>query len=273
MTLSMDCAIIEYFLGRRARPMRVYYLDESEGRTHFVRSAIGINAEDWNEAFALVQAWRKELMRLYHIPLFKELHASDLLALRGKLVREGHEKKRLGKMEDAAKIFASGLERLEILATSLSGGLDIINVSLEKQQGKVRETDTLDRILNRVQRSVSPRHAFLIFDEGKEKKIKYYYRKARVYNPIKSKFGQWETGEEWKNIPIRNIICGPTFRNSAGDYFIQMADFVAHALLKQDEQPPIDRIASYKLDKAFGILDVALNKQASEEDPQGVVRR
>lgn len=267
----MSCPLLQ----REIKPVRLYYLDESENPKHFVRSAIGINAEDWNQVFALIRDWRKDVMRRYHIPLFKELHASDLLALRGNLVREGSKYRRIKRMEDAVDIFITGLQRLENIATSLSGGLEIINVSLPKVPGRIREIDTLDRILNRIQTSVKTdgRRAFLIFDEGKEKKINYYFRRMRVYNPIPSMFGHWETGEQWKNIPISHIIGGPAFRNSAGDYFIQLVDFVAYALLKQDEQPPISRIAAYNIHEAFKILDAALNKEASKDDAQGVVRK
>ena len=55
--------------------MRLYYLDESEEPTHYVRSATGINDEVWSKAFLPIQQWRKELMGKYHIPLFKEFLA------------------------------------------------------------------------------------------------------------------------------------------------------------------------------------------------------
>lgn len=249
--------------------MRLYYLDESEGSTHYVRSAIGINDEVWNEAFLLIQEWRKELMNKYRIPLFKELHASDLLAGRGLLVRDGHEYKRVSQ-KTGAEIFVSGLQRLE----HSSQLLEIINVSLKKPRKGI-DIESLDRILNRINTSVlhQGQYAFLIFDEGKEKVINKIYRKARIFNPITSKYGQWETGEQWKNIPIKNIVGGPAFRSSKSDYFLQMADFVAHALLKKDEKPPIPRVALYHIDEAFNILDAALNKAAAGDDSQGVVRR
>jgi hypothetical protein len=252
--------------------MRLYYLDESEGPTHYVRSGIGVNAEVWSEAFQLIQAWRKELRTTYQIPLFKELHASDLLAGRGELVRVGNKYRRVSR-ETGAKIFISGLQRLERIAQALSGGLEVINISLMKRQ----EVDviTLERLLNRIQRSVESqgRYAFLVFDQGKEGTITKTYKKALVYNPIPSKYGLWETGERWKNIPPRNIVGGPAFRSSKSDYFLQMADFIAHALLKKDEKPPIPRVAYYHIDEAFDqILDKALNLKASEDDPKGVVR-
>ena len=51
-----------------------------------------------------------------------------------------------------------------------------------------------------------------------------------------------------------------------------MADIIAHALLKQEEElsPRVERLG---IDRAFGILDRALNRRASRRDLQGVVRR
>ena len=51
-----------------------------------------------------------------------------------------------------------------------------------------------------------------------------------------------------------------------------MADLIAHALLKQEEEPS-PRVKRLGIDRAFGILDRALNRRASRRDPQGVVRR
>ena len=51
-----------------------------------------------------------------------------------------------------------------------------------------------------------------------------------------------------------------------------MSDFVAHALLKQEEAP-VPRVEDHGINGAFSILDKALNRQASRRDPQGEVRR
>jgi hypothetical protein len=257
--------------------VRIYYLDESENSTHFVRSAIGVDEEVWNEVFQSLQEWRKEIIRKYHIPLYVELHATDLLAGRGLIVREGKTWRRV-RQDEAAAIFVSAFQRFERIAIANAGFIEVINVSLEKRRGTNRTLDSLDRIINRINTSVSQRRpstrAFLIFDEGKEKQTVYSYRKMRAYNPIPSKLGSWpDTGEQWKNIPIQNVVGGPAFRSSAGDYFLQMADFVAHALLKHDENPTLPRIARYGLENAFDILDQALNKRAHAPDPKGVVRR
>ena len=51
-----------------------------------------------------------------------------------------------------------------------------------------------------------------------------------------------------------------------------MADLIAHALLKQEEEAS-PRVERQGITLAFDILDKALNRRASRGDPQGVVRR
>ena len=154
------------------------------------------------------------------------------------------------------------------------GGIDVINVCLHKPQSRRYEQASLDRLLNRINRSVASanRHTFLIFDEGKEEMIARLYRRLKVHNHVPSRFDLWEDGEKTRNIPIEQVIGGPAFRSSAEDYLLQMADFIAHALLKQEETP-VPRVENHGIAEAFRILDCALNRQASGRDPQGVVRR
>ena len=87
-----------------------------------------------------------------------------------------------------------------------------------------------------------------------------------------SRYETWPDGAPTKNIPIERIIGGPSFRSSQDDDLLQMADLIAHALLKQEEEPS-PRVKGLSLHLAFGILDDALNRRASRRDPQGVVRR
>ena len=67
--------------------MRLYYIDESEGPRRYVRSALGVDAERWNDLFGDIYQWRRELQERYAIPPDRELHACDLLAGRGLLAR------------------------------------------------------------------------------------------------------------------------------------------------------------------------------------------
>ena len=151
--------------------MRLYYIGGSEGPRHYVRSALGVDAERWNELFRDLHSWRLDLRDRYGIPLCLELHASDLLAGWGMHARIGDTAERLTRQQ-GAEVFLSGLRRLEDAARSM-GGIEVINVCLDKAESRRYEQVSLDRLLNRINTSVASvgRHAFLIFGEGKEEMI------------------------------------------------------------------------------------------------------
>ncbi len=252
--------------------MRIYYIDESEGPTCYVRTALGVDAERWNELHARVRDWRHGLQDRYAVPADRELHACDLLAGRGKLARVGNDDRRLSP-EHGAEIFMEGLRVVEDAASTM-GGMETVNVCLHKPDVIGYERLSLDRLLNRINTSVAgdDRHAFLIFDEGREEMVARLYRRLRSLNPIPSRYEKWEDGGRTKDIPIERVIGGPAFRSSHSDHLLQMADLIAHALLKQEEEPSA-RVKRLGIQRAFGILDRALNRRASRRDPQGVVRR
>ena len=252
--------------------MRIYYIDESEGPRYYVRTALGVDAERWNELHRRVLDWRLDLQERYYVPADRELHACDLLAGRGKLARIDGADHRLSP-EQGAEVFRSGLNVVEDAARSI-GGVEVVNVCLRKPDVKGHERVSLDRLLNRINRSVmaAGRHAFLIFDEGREELVARLYGRLRSRNPVPSRYEAWEDGERTKDIPIEKVIGGPAFRSSHSDHLLQMADLIAHALLKQEEEPS-PRVERLGIDHAFGILDHALNRRASRRDPQGVVRR
>ena len=166
-----------------------------------------------------------------------------------------------------------GLRIIESAANH-GGGVEVINVCLRKADFRGCERVSLDRLLNRINSSVTAAdsHAFLIFDEGREEMVARLYRRLRGRNPVPSRYETWEDGERTKDIPIERVIGGPAFRSSHSDHLLQMADLIAHALLKQEEEPS-PRVKRLGIDRAFGILDHALNRRASRRDPQGVVRR
>ncbi len=252
--------------------MRLYYIDESEGPRYYVRTALGVDAERWNDLHQRVLDWRLELRDRYAVPVDRELHACDLLAGRGKLAHDGNTDRRLAP-EQGVEIFTGGLRVIEDAARTI-GGVEVVNVCLRKPDVRGYERASLDRLLNRINTSVAAanRHAFLIFDEGREEMVTRLYSRLRSRNPVPSRYEVWEDGERTRDIPIENVIGGPAFRSSHADCLLQMADLIAHALLKQEEQPS-PRVERQGIARAFGILDRALNRWASRRDPQGVVRR
>ena len=252
--------------------MRLYYIDESEGPRYYVRTALGVDAERWNALHQRVLDWRLELRDRYAVPVDRELHACDLLAGRGKLAHDGNTDRRLAP-EQGVEIFTGGLRVIEDAARTI-GGVEVVNVCLRKPDVRGYERASLDRLLNRINTSVAAanRHAFLIFDEGREEMVTRLYSRLRSRNPVPSRYEVWEDGERTRDMPIENVIGGPAFRSSHADCLLQMADLIAHALLKQEEEPS-PRVERQGIGRAFGILDRALNRRASRRDPQGVVRR
>ena len=87
-----------------------------------------------------------------------------------------------------------------------------------------------------------------------------------------SRYERWEDGRLTKGGPMERIIGGPAFRSSHSDCLLQMADLIAHALLKQEEEPS-PRVQRLGIARAFGILNRSLSRRASRRDPQRVVRR
>ena len=132
--------------------MRLYYTDESEGPRYYVRSALGVDAERWNELFQDIHEWRRELRERHGIPQDRELHACDLLAGRGLLARNGGGDERLTQRQ-GAEVFLEGLRLVEDAAMRM-GGIEVINVCLRKPEVKAYEQVSLDRLLNRINSSV-----------------------------------------------------------------------------------------------------------------------
>ncbi len=251
--------------------MRLYYLDERESARYHLRSALGVDAERWNDLFLAVRDWRQELRKRYRIPATVELLPLDLLG-----PPEGpgcEERDGWVSPEEGADIFRGGLRLLEEAARR-GGGIELINICLDKGgRGRTDEV-SLGRLLTRINTSAAGagRHAFLIFDGVHEEPITRLYRRLRVYNPIPSRYEVWEDGAPTRNIPLARVIGGPAFRSAEDDHLLQLAGFVAYALLLQ-EQGAGPGWEDHDLAQAFSILDHVLNREASRRDAQGVVRR
>ena len=252
--------------------MRLYYIDESEGPRRYVRTALGVDAERWNDLFGDIYQWRRELQERYAIPPDRELHACDLLAGRGLLARNAGASERLLPRQ-GAEVFLDGLRRMEDAAIRI-GGIEVINVCLRKPDVRAYEKVSLDRLLNRINSSVKAagRHAFLIFDEGKEKMITRAYRRLRIFNPVPSRYEAWEEGGEDQEYPRRERHRRsrlPELRRR-----LSPPDGRPHRPCPpQQEEEPIPRVETHGIHEAFSILDRALNRKASRRDPQGIVRR
>ena len=249
--------------------MRLYYIAEAAGGRCHVSSALGVDAERWNDVFRAVCDWRLLLRDRYGIPPSVALQPLRMLDAGVPPFGDG-ELPVCVSPEEVGDILRSGLRLIE--GEGCRGGVEVINVCLPgTRRGRSAEV-ALGRILTRINTSVRAegRHAFLIFDQRRAAQVTRLYRHLRVHNPIPSRFEAWEDGAPTRNIPINAIIGGPAFRHAGDDQFLQLAGFVACALLLQEDAGVGGR--DHELEAPFSILDRALNREASSRDPQGIVR-
>jgi hypothetical protein len=77
-------------------------------------------------------------------------------------------------------------------------------------------------------------------------------RKMCVFNRIESAYGAWSNGNRYKNIPLRHILEDIVFRKSEDSLFIQMIDFCAYALFRNECH--LASKAKYHIETAFDEL-------------------
>lgn len=239
------------------------YLDESFTRQRTVVSALGVADHAWKDTYRAIRDWRSSLRRRYGIRMATEMHAAPFLGGRGSLGNQVVTK------YVRSRIFR---ECLLLLAQMDPSSVWVINACITGPQGFKTKRLAIERITNRIQVSLTKRNRYgvMFFDAADELDIRKLIRKMGAHNPIPSMLGSWQDGPT-KNIVTERILRDPVFVDSKSDYFIQMVDFVAHALLKKEE-PPIPRVLKYGINEMFDLLIPVLNTRASHYDAQGIIR-
>jgi hypothetical protein len=238
--------------------MNLIYADDSKDEKLSVFSALSIPENSWQQCFDIVRDYRRKLKSSDGIYVYKELHAWKFISGRGNI--SDHVVSKFRRCE----IFINTLKLIATLP-----GVQLFNTAFPPKSDEI----AFERLLNRINKTVevAGTNALIICDQGKEAAYTRLRRRISRYNPIPSQFGVWlDTGETHKNIPIRNIIEDPFFKDSKNSYFIQLVDFCAYALLRRES--PIDSKSMYGIDSAFNHLDPVLMKEASKKDPEGIIR-
>ena len=250
--------------------MRIYYAVEAEGLRYHVRSALGVDEGAWNRFNRRIHEWRRSLESRYGIPADLGLRPGELVPAPHSCTCGCHPEP---ERRQGAEVIAGGLRLIEDFAVE-SAGVRVTNICLDKDEVTAYRRVSLDRLFNRINATAAQdgAHAFVIFGQEPEEMVTGLYHRLRNYNPVPTRHGACDDGWHTRNLPIERVIGGPAFRDPDGDCLLQVAGFVAHALLWQEEPPDADRNAD-ALAGAFGILDRALNRRAARHDPRGVVRR
>lgn len=244
----------------------IAYIDESYDSSQFVMSALIVPEADWRSGFAHLQNYRRDLKARHGIFTSKEFHATEFVAGRGRLAPKPIPKGLRAHLFKEYLAMLAGLPGAAIISGCWSmRGFTQREIHLK----------AFARIQERLQtRSVkSNSHIISIIDEGRATELQRIARKSKVWNPVGSRFGAWEDGASYKNIPNDRLIEDPVFKSSQQSYFLQSADFIAYALLKS-EVIPTPHVAKYGIDRAYGLLEPICVKAASSKDPRclGIVR-
>ena len=129
----------------------------------------------------------------------------------------------------------------------------------------------MQRLIQRIQNTAVAKdeRALLFFDAGEEVSTTRMMRRMRYYNPIASNLGAWaDTGKRTENKPMTHILEDPVFRDSAASFFIQLVDFCAYALLRQER--PIASRTAQGIDACYEILRPACRDVFNPSDPRGL---
>lgn len=244
--------------------MHTFYADESWDQAKFVLTALCIEDASWRAAFDATKTFRQTLKTNYGIKMSAELHAHSFV----RKVDDGVSS-RVISLDTRRQIYEQVLRHITTLP------LVLFNVVMGVPRwGSASQAHAIaiERLSNRAQRMMRGvgSHAVVIFDKGKEAEITRIVRRLNVFNPIPSAFGGWPEGAH-RNIVLDRFIDDAVFKDSRRSYFLQLADFVAWALLKS-EVTPTGFVEQRGYHQLFEILDPVCFRRPSRRDPRGIVR-
>lgn len=234
--------------------MHLIYLDDSYERPFQIYAAIAIPANRWKECFDSVKEWRRRLKASDGVLITKEFHATEFCAGRGRLGEQIVGKYRRSRM------FREGLQLLNSME-----GVKVFTVCRQSQ------TDwALERLLTRINKTLGAWDSYgvLMIDQGKEAEITRLLRRLGVYNPVPVYVAPGVT--QTQNLKLERILEDPVFKESKNSYFVQLADFVAYALLRREKHLPNKNVYGYH--ECFDLLADCVVREASIRDPMGVIR-
>ena len=251
--------------------MFLMYVDESgdcgldnSPSSYFVLSGVVIHELRWKICFDQILNFRKTIKKRFNLNLHDEIHAANFISKPGDLVRI--------KRNDRLSIL-----RLYANEISSMSYLNVINIVVNKTT-KAPPYDVFDKawtaLIQRFENTITKKNfngpsnpdelGIIIPDNTDQKKLTKLSRKMRIHNTVTN-----TGGIGYRNLPIKNLIEDPFFKDSADSYFIQTADLIAYLLYQY--KCPNKYMKKNGGEKYFKKLDPILCKVASNSNPLGIV--
>jgi Protein of unknown function (DUF3800) len=235
--------------------MYLIYIDDSYEKPTQTYAAIAVPATEWRDYFTRILYWRRALKRSDGILVYKEFHATEFVAGRGRLGPTVVTKYRRSVIFRGAFQLLNGMDKLRIFSSCR----------------KANPEWAFERLITRIHKTMAESwnsHAILICDQGKDVEFTRLIRKMGVYNPVPVYVapGILQT----QNLATVRILEDPFFKQSSKSFFVQMADFVAYGLLRREQQ--LQAKNKYGLHECFDLLTDVVAREASLTDPMGVIR-
>ncbi len=257
----------------------VFYIDESYDKNIFVATAISVpflrNVEGqwtivWKNQFDAARQFRRDAKEQVKIPVDRELHGVKLASGRGNFNR--------GKY-NFSKAQGAGVYRKILRNISFLPEASIMSACAQKHEGGGSMLYGNHRIeaamLALFQRMRTKCHydgvnAMTYFD-GEIPEYRKLYRKAQVYLPTGSKYG-----DTARNVPMDMFVKDANMKNSKHCWFTQTADLVSYAAflkIKSERGELTDWQRKYDLGTLYDEIPAHLrNLKVSSSPRDGIVR-
>lgn len=256
--------------------MYLMYVDEcgDKGMSHdssryFILSGMVVHESNWLAFGKKMCEAIKKAYQDYGMDTRLELHAKAMLGRSEKEYSGIPKHSRVLLLRDVLRAEAECIDYIKI-----------INVVVDKEgkgYGYNVFTKAWDALINRFETTIrksnfpadvqlGKEHGILIVDETDENALRMHVRRMRWDNRIPSKI---YPGETYQNNLI-SVIEDPMHRKSDNSIFIQLSDVNAYFLKQKID--PNTTMKKHNAQFFFEILEPVLLKEASRNDPLGIVR-
>lgn len=247
--------------------MYLMYVDESgdpglngSPSRYYILCGLVMHELRWRQYLDQLIVFRRRMKTMYGLRVRDEIHARHFLSNPGHLATIP--------LHQRASILRAFTSELGGMAD-----LSIVNVVVDKQ-GKAPGFDPYiwawKLLLQRLENGVSNRNfngptnaderGLVLPDLPDTGKLRGILRQLRRFNIVPHR----------GNAPLQFIVEDPCFRDSAATYFIQAADLISYSLCQK--LLPNRRAKRHGVHQLFDRLNAILYLQASNNDPQGIVR-